>query len=419
MSVFTVFFCGTSATSFQFRHQDFHQGELVATLARNHAGAEFADWIIADGPGSGNYQEDEKWVKPGNYNKAHGIATGAGWERNVKHALAVIKGEYQWERKKIKNKQFDRLTEDGVPLEKEDRKWNRPLANRNPDRKVTPQMLQQKKVEVQRGGAVTTVNCVGWSRGGVTCHMLANAMHNDPQLRTIPVNIFAVDPVPGFGRFQDHRHSIRDNVHNYIGIYARDERSFGFAATVPKSAARNVQMMTLPGRHSTVVGNARETAATEGDHIFTGPGLVTRHLAEVFLTQCGTVLTNTLNLSSFQLLKLYDQMIGNEAGYEEMRKHTYTKTTEKRGARKVTVGGNYKSTPLTEIMQLESGMIFINWHHRQLFQWNHGPAFDYVFNHIGGANALNAIERTYPNLYRRLGRIAYLRRQGLALGVAL
>jgi len=37
----------------------------------------------------------------------------------------------------------------------------------------------------------------GWSRGAITCLMIANELHSDPALKTIPLNVFLFDPVPG------------------------------------------------------------------------------------------------------------------------------------------------------------------------------------------------------------------------------
>ncbi len=54
---------------------------------------------------------------------------------------------------------------------------------------------------------ITKVNMIGWSRGGVTCFELANRMFADPDLRHIPVNIFACDPVPG------HRITLKTIMH--------------------------------------------------------------------------------------------------------------------------------------------------------------------------------------------------------------
>jgi hypothetical protein len=60
--------------------------------------------------------------------------------------------------------------------------------------------------------------------------MLANAMLADPLLTTIPVNIFAIDPVPGMGNFQTEKVTLGRNVKEYVAFYARDERSKGFRA---------------------------------------------------------------------------------------------------------------------------------------------------------------------------------------------
>ena len=107
MKTFTVFFCGTGSNHLDFdlprvdpetgaidpSTSSYHAGELVSTLAAHHAGQEFVDWIVVDGPGSGNLREDEKWIEPGEYVHQWATATGAGWGENVQHALAVLKGE--------------------------------------------------------------------------------------------------------------------------------------------------------------------------------------------------------------------------------------------------------------------------------------------------------------------------------------
>ncbi|MGH8257451.1 MAG: hypothetical protein ACRET0_14695, partial [Steroidobacteraceae bacterium] len=116
MAVFTAFFCGTGSNSFDFANSDYHCGELVSTLARNAAGMEFVDWIILDGPGSGNHQEDEKFVTPGNYSTARGIAFGSGWEENVAHAVAMIHGKAQWERDAFTESSYQVLKAAGVPI---------------------------------------------------------------------------------------------------------------------------------------------------------------------------------------------------------------------------------------------------------------------------------------------------------------
>jgi hypothetical protein len=48
---------------------------------------------------------------------------------------------------------------------------------------------------------VTEIILVGWSRGAVTCHMMANKLFQDTLTSHIPVSIFAVDPVAGSWEF--------------------------------------------------------------------------------------------------------------------------------------------------------------------------------------------------------------------------
>jgi len=48
------------------------------------------------------------------------------------------------------------------------------------------------------------VNMLGWSRGAMTCIKIANALNADTATRTIPVNIFAIDPVPGGSCINNH-----------------------------------------------------------------------------------------------------------------------------------------------------------------------------------------------------------------------
>ncbi len=72
MTTLTVYFCGTGSNKFDDTHVNYWNGELISTLAANNKGKEFAEWIILDGPGSGNLQSDELWVKSGDYGQLPG-----------------------------------------------------------------------------------------------------------------------------------------------------------------------------------------------------------------------------------------------------------------------------------------------------------------------------------------------------------
>ncbi|WP_416421905.1 hypothetical protein RAM80_18455 [Pseudomonas sp. App30] len=330
MSVFTVYFCGTSATCFDNHHPNYWNGELVSTLAANSLGREFADWIIVDGPGSGNLQADTLTVESQDHPYA-GPAFGKGWETNVRHALNMIKGEFEWQRDKLNEADYQALKKAGVPIQDVQVKgsfWARiyDYGDRNP----TPQQLQQQIVnQFRKGGKIPSqVNLVGWSRGGISCHMLANAMLKDPALKHIPVNIFAIDPVPGLFNFQPERVNLGSNVREYVGFYARDERSKGFACVIPKVTGNTrVGVYPMPGRHATLVGNAAEDGVA-GAKALPEPGMVVRHLAETCLQRWGVELQKCLKLDAAALKQAHDTMHIHDAWYANMRKYSYTYVTE-------------------------------------------------------------------------------------------
>lgn len=340
MSVFTVFFCGTGSNSFDTQNKNYPKGEIISTLASHHKGTEFVDWLACDGPGSGNLQEDEKWVVPGNYSQLRGTLTGAGWVENVNHAIAVLKCELEWKRVQLTKQDYDKLKSAKVPIEdaKAGGSWYW-RTYEYPNRKVTPQDLQLQKAKIfRKGKPPSKVNIIGWSRGGVSCHMLANAMAKDSALSGIPVNIFAVDPVPGTGNFQKERCSLAGNVKNYVSVYARDERSKGFAPIVPKCAsATSVLILPFPGRHATVAGNGAVDGA-DGAQGLPHPGALVRGLAEKFLTEWGTQLDKRSGFGKDDINKMYDAMKEDAAKYQTLRTKVYTTAENSNGERYIGLG---------------------------------------------------------------------------------
>ncbi len=368
MAAFTVFFCGTGSNSFDFANSDYHSGELISTLARHCAGMEFVDWIIADGPGSGNHQEDEKFVTPGNYQGWQGIATGKGWQENVGHALAMIRGEAKWSRKQLTDLNYTVLKRAGIAI-KDAEIDLAALSITLPDRKVTQQQLQMQKIKIfRKSKPVTSINAIGWSRGAVTTHMFAHALASDKDLRHLPVNIVAVDPVPGTGNFQLSRTSIPANVKNYVGFYARDERSLGFAATLPSFASGvNATIYPMPGRHATLVGNAGNYIGGNGAQVFNAPGKVVKMLSENYLTEWGTNLSKRIPYSEPEILRCYDEMVGQEGLFKELQKTVYTTHRGQSKDRDVSVGQDWLSSKFRSVKQLSTTGPFINWHHAKLF----------------------------------------------------
>ncbi|WP_337236220.1 hypothetical protein [Proteus faecis] len=347
MTVLTVYLCGTGSNSFDNNNPTFWQGELVSTLAQNNQGREFAQWFIIDGPGSGNLQEDDLWVESPNYSDIKGSLFGSGWEENVNHALCLMKGNFDWQREKLTEEQYNQLKKAGIPIE--DVKVTGSFLWRKydyGDRQVTQQQLQQQIIRIFRKDGIipTQVNLVGWSRGGITCHMLANAMLADPQLKDIPVNIFAIDPVPGPLNFQPEKVTLGKNVKEYVGFYARDERSKGFTCVIPTVAAdTKMHIFPISGRHATLVGNASIDGST-GENALYAPGLVVRHFAEVCLTRWGCDLANKLALTDIQITDYHTDIANDADKYIAMRRKTYSihESTGK-DERKVSLGKEGKA----------------------------------------------------------------------------
>ncbi|KAB0505328.1 hypothetical protein [Pseudomonas lini] len=346
MTALTIFFCGTGSTKFDDINANYWDGELVSTLASHHLGREFAEWIVVDGPGSGNLQADDLFTKSEEYGLS-GTLFGKGWEQNVQHAINIIKGQCDWQREQLTEEEYNRLKAAGIPIEdvKVEGSWFWRKYNYG-DRSVTQQALQEQIIKTFRKDGVipTQVNLVGWSRGGISCHMLANAMFKDSELKNIPVNIFAIDPVPGIGNFQDDKVKLGPNVKEYVGFYARDERSKGFSCVIPQTATgTKTHIYPIPGRHATMAGNATSTGGVPngaGDlKILVEPGRIVRHFAEVCLKRWGVQLDKSLNLTHADLENLGKAMVDNEAKYRLMHKYSYTYFSElDQGERYVSLG---------------------------------------------------------------------------------
>ncbi|EJM71524.1 hypothetical protein PMI30_00203 [Pseudomonas sp. GM50] len=341
MTVLTIFFCGTGSTKFDTTNENYWDGELVSTLASHHLGREFAEWIVVDGPGSGNLQADDLFTKSEEYGLS-GTLFGKGWEQNVQHAINIIKGQCDWQREQLTEEEYSRLKAAGIPIEdvKVEGSWFWRKYNYG-DRSVTQQALQEQIIKTFRKDGVipTQVNLVGWSRGGISCHMLANAMFKDSELKNIPVNIFAIDPVPGISNFQDDKVKLGANVKEYVGFYARDERSKGFCCVIPQTATgTQTHIYPIPGRHATVSGNASPDGVS-GPKTLAEPGRFVRHFAEVCLQRWGVQLDKSLNLTHADLQNLGKAMVDAEAKYRLMHNYSYTYFTElDQGERYVSLG---------------------------------------------------------------------------------
>jgi hypothetical protein len=341
VTTLTIYFCGTSSTKFDTTHDAYWNGELISTLAAHELGKEFAHWLVVDGPGSSNLQADELFVKSKHYGMS-GSLFGKGWEENVKHAMQIVKGKCTWERLELTQAEYKRLKAAGVPIDDvtTEGSWFWRKYNYG-DRTVTQQKLQEQIIKTFRKDGVipTQVSLVGWSRGAISCHMLANMMLKDSELKNIPINIFAVDPVPGPTNFQAERVTLGANVKEYVGFYARDERSKGFSCVIPQThSSTKTHLFPMAGRHGTLVGNAAANGV-KGPKVLFEPGLIVRHFAEVCLTRWGVNLDKKINLSNAVLQNHHNAIKAAEAKYTLMHKESYTYFTElDHGERAVSLG---------------------------------------------------------------------------------
>ncbi len=182
-------------------------------------------------------------------------------------------------------------------------------------------------------------NFIGHSRGAVASIMAAWFIYfygNTPAVRNTPINIFAIDPVPGTGEWWNIFTQLPPNVVNYVGIYAwdvcgrKDDRPF--MAVVPRPNGRmigapdqaaiynswwpnkwkyiadnylkrdpltpsaspqptNYALYACRGRHGTVAGNYTKDGlydpANVSDSVARVPALIYK-MARGYLTQWGT-----------------------------------------------------------------------------------------------------------------------------------
>ena len=429
----TIFFCGTGATSQGFQNRDFHSGELVATLYQNCVGEPYIDKLIFDGPGSGNLREHEKWIESDNRTEAMGIARGWGWENNVQAAVTVALAHVNHETYvslrglSVKNLQpywvpdeyrtkclacgkgfgtftrkshcrkcgeifcsacmsstelsMEHLLTDKYTLYIENSyKALKPGKGKVcktcfDDRQSEISKLRNEIAVYRKKHPLTTINLIGWSRGGATCIMFANACAEIEAFNKIEFNLFTLDPVPGYGAMDKERITLKANVKNYASVIQMDEVTKAFAPVIPQTVdTTKCHLFPMPGRHATGVGNA----ALDGEKgkknkhpnpLYLSaeePGYVTRDLAEIFLEDWGTELINKLDLKPEQVMNLYDRMLKKDIEFKRMHESTYLPGSQGNlfgpKVRDICEGGKYK--PITEVKRLQCGF-FINIHHQK------------------------------------------------------
>lgn len=157
------------------------------------------------------------------------------------------------------------------------------------------------------------INMIGWSRGAVTCIRIAYRLFQsqDVNLRNIPINIFAVDPVAGAGHSTEvDATTVTPNVRNYLATLATGEkRRFfkpiaGHRLHVVDPAATKSWVLPMPGHHADTAMNDNNT------------GKIVFNLAYRFLNSLNTPVPAMRHymLNAAAAWKLYEELMDGQGG---------------------------------------------------------------------------------------------------------
>jgi pimeloyl-ACP methyl ester carboxylesterase len=349
--VFSIYNCGTS-----YNRQNLD--ETVADLARRTVGAENRDWMINDGPGSYSHhvgksatalvrglaaqaktpgtRDPISGLKEGSaFAVIRGVVSGYGWEHNVDHTMAVLNATLDLPR---------------------------------------------------------TINLVGWSRGAITCFMIAHALNENPRTKPIAVNICALDPVPGPGNFHDpEKVTLPANVKKYVAIVEQDERRKIFKPVLideDDSPGMKTRFYYMPGGHGTGVFRSKNEV-----------GLIATFLVHRFLQKHGTRLNNPIGLTRRDLCELYAKVRLNMAEYEKSG-----------GGILLLLGKQRRTLP----NRFQDTGYFINDHHASQFRKTFPQVWSALEHGVNAArqrafeSVLVALKNSAPTTYLSLEKVGIL-----------
>ena len=215
---------------------------------------------------------------------------------------------------------------------------------------------------------ITKINLVGWSRGAVTCHMIAHALaefeHQNKNVqrivRSLPVTIFAFDPVPGGdpggSPYNDiSRMTISANVKRYTAIYCAHDTRHNFQPAIVDQNP-NVQSIIMAGGHGTMV-DAQQGHGEVAD--------IATALCHRFLVDEGTDLINPTFLSDVEILEKYAKIILDMDWYKKQTGSWYT-------------SGGRQNRDFSKL-DMASNLFFVNAHHEALFKKEFSQYYKILF----------------------------------------
>lgn len=244
---FTVFNCGTGYNR--------SKNDIIAQLNREM----ISEHMITDGPGSGGMTPS--WAggghNPGGTTTVGGLLGGTGVDANVNLVCSEIR---------------------------------------------------RRKSEMHQN---LVVNMCGWSRGGVTCFKIANAL-SQGDTAGIPINIFAIDPVPGGSSLNNHMWqsiSMTPNIKMCHVVFSQHDRRGLFSPYYPPVEGPFTDIDIMPGDHSTV---AEKKAGREEVYY------LVKDLAKRFLIARGGFFKDSSRLSASEILEYYAKVATHFDDYSRL-----------------------------------------------------------------------------------------------------
>lgn len=317
-----------------------------------------------------------------------GGLTGQGWDDNIRRSIWALLNSWEWDGnfmlKQVRNSQITSdITREFASRYKKENFLYSFMRDRLQVKGIPPnienvpfQYPHQTKWKFAEGG---TINMIGWSRGAVTCLRLATWIYYLFYTSNIKINIFAVDPVPGFDAYKNlgDARKITPVVKNLVIILAKDERRSGMhpldakELQVEDTTKTNLLFIPFPGEHATMVRQKGGSGGALND-----VADIIKYLAWKFLSKKGTKFKSDFGfkwISNTFLLSLYSDVALNKEKYIAHGKSAHRLQQKyggmyDRGLRKSGYGDSD---------------IFVNDHHRDLFMVSLPNLWNYFFTSGG------------------------------------
>ncbi|QDT60008.1 hypothetical protein SV7mr_25240 [Stieleria bergensis] len=258
-----------------------------------------------------------------------------------------------------------------------------------------------------------TINLCGWSRGAVTCILLAHAIEEAGFRAMIPslkVNIFAIDPVPGgvndfgSGNFDktgrvgtpdelamcvnEYQAVLAENVGGAIGTAFRN------CSPDFTGASRNSPMKTefpLPGSHSNVA------KINSGNTV----GRLSISLCHRFLRRHGTDLLLPMEMSEDQELEQFAEILLQHGKFKKKGVFNRKKVFKKWSVATMRAGIVRNAE--------RAHRFFVNHYHAELLERRLPRVAAYIAGGTPiGSSELQAVRLQFPKTYEVMSAIGYL-----------